>query len=45
MKLFRYIFILFTATLLSCGFGENLPCRGSDCDTPPEEVPNTENEG
>ena len=45
MKFLKYIFIFSTATFLSCGFGENLPCRGSDCDKPPEEVPNTENEG
>ena len=45
MKLSKALFLIYILIFSSCGFEDNLPCRGSDCDDIPEQVPNTDNEG
>ena len=45
MKLFKILYLISFFSLFSCGFDDNLPCRGSDCDDAPEQLPNTEDEG
>ena len=46
MNYIKLLFIiLFIISIPSCGFEDNLPCRASECENIPEEVPNTDNEG
>ena len=47
MKSIKTVSLLIIAFLSSCGFEDNLPCRGSECeaDRPEAERPGSGNEG
>ena len=46
MKNIRLLFImLFVVSISSCGFEDNLPCRASECENIPTDVPNKDKEG
>ena len=46
MKYIRLLFIiLFVVSISSCGFEDNLPCKASECENIPPDVPNKDNEG
>ena len=47
MKSVKTVFFLIVIFLSSCGFEDNLPCRGSECevDRPEAEGPGSGNEG
>ncbi len=46
MNFIKLFFLLTFITLISsCGFEDNLPCKASECENIPEDVPNTDNEG